>query len=67
VRLRRADDDFTGYQDFTVAPGQTELLITHTYFEQGDGTRTWVDLKCVDGLQSAKVGTRYVKRAVVVD
>lgn len=67
VKLNRLDGDSTGYQDYVVLPGITELLITHTYFEQGDGTTTAVDLKCLDGLQSMKVGTRYAKRAVVSD
>ena len=67
VRLGRGDGDYTGYQDYTVQPGITELLITHTYFEAGDGTRTWVDFKCLDGLASMVVGTRYAKRAVIVD
>jgi len=65
VRLNRLDGDQTGYQDYVVVPGITELLITHTYFEKGDGTTTAVDLKCLDGLRSMAVGTRYVKRAVV--
>lgn len=67
IRLNRLDGDYTAYQDYTVVPGQTELLITHTYFEQGDGTTTAVDLKCLDGLRTMTVGTRYVKRAVVTD
>lgn len=67
IRINRLDGDYTGYQDYTVVPGQTELLITHTYFEQGDGTTTAVDVKCLDGLRSMTVGTRYVKRAVLVD
>lgn len=65
IRLNRLDGDYTGYQDFLVAPGVPELLITHTYFEKGDGTSTAVDLKCLDGLRSMTVGTRYVKRATV--
>ena len=61
------DSDRFGYQDFVVLPGIPELLITHATFEQGDGTRTWTQIKCMDGLQSMKVGTRYMKRAVVHD
>lgn len=67
VRINRLDGDYTGYQDYVVAPGITEMLITHTYFEQGDGTTSAVDLKCLDGLLGMTVGTRYLKRAVVVD
>jgi hypothetical protein len=59
------DSDRTGYQDYTVVPGQQELLITHLHFEQGDGTRTWSMFKCMDGLQSMTVGTRYQKRAII--
>ena len=62
VRLDRGDGDFTGYQDYTVTPGVPELLITHTYFEKGDGTRTWVGFKALDGLVSFDIGTRYMKR-----
>ena len=61
------NSDRFGYQDFTVVPGQTELLITHATFEQGDGTRTWAQMKCMDGLKSMNVGTRYMKRAVISD
>lgn len=61
------DSDRFGYQDYTVVPGVPELLITHATFEQGDGTRTWVMMRCMDGLASMKVGTRYAKRAVVID
>ena len=59
------DSDRFGYQDYVVVPGVPELLITHATYEQGDGTRTWVMIKCMDGLQSMKVGTRYAKRAVI--
>jgi hypothetical protein len=61
------NSDRFGYQDFVVVPGIPELLITHATFEQGDGTRTWAQMKCMDGLKSMKVGTRYMKRAVVSD
>jgi hypothetical protein len=67
LRLNRLDGDTTGHQDFVVVPGVDELLITHTYFEQGDGTSTAVDVRCLDGLQSMSVGTRYLKRAIVSD
>lgn len=59
------DSDRFGYQDYVVVPGIPELLITHATYEQGDGTRTWTQIKCLDGLQSMDVGTRYMKRAVV--
>ena len=58
------NSDRFGYQDFVVVPGIPELLITHSTFEKGDGTRTWTQMKCMDGLQSMKVGTRYQKRTV---
>lgn len=60
------ESDRFGHGDFTVVPGQEELLITHATFEKGDGTRTWTMIKCLDGLQSMVIGTRYMKRAVVV-
>ena len=62
VRIDRGNDDFTGYQDYVVTPDQPEFLITHTYFEKGDGTRTWVGFKCMDGLTEMTIGTRYMKR-----
>jgi hypothetical protein len=61
------NSDRFGYQDFVVVPGIPELLITHATFEQGDGTKTWTKIKCMDGLKSMKVGTRYMKRAVISD
>lgn len=60
-----SNSDRTGYQDYTVVPGQQELLITCLHFEKGDGTRTWSQMKCMDGLKSMVVGTRYQKRAVI--
>lgn len=64
IRLVRSDGDDTGYHDYPVAGKQ---LITHTYWELGDGTPTKVQVRCMGGLKSATVTTRYVKRAVVVD
>lgn len=61
------NSDRFGYQDYVVQPGIPELLITHLTFESGDGTRTWTQVKCMDGLKSMTVGTRYMKRAVVKD
>lgn len=59
------DSDRFGYQDFVVVPGIPELLITHATFEKGDGTRTWTMIKCMDGLRSMTVGTRYMKRSLI--
>lgn len=73
IRLRytREDGDDTAYQDFAVnnkgAIGNPDrFLITHTHFEAGKagiGGRWWV--RCSGDLDSIKIGTRYVKIALV--
>jgi hypothetical protein len=65
LRLDRGDGDYTGYQDYTVVPGMTEFLVTNTYFEKGDGTRTWSGFKALDNLASFDIGTRYMKRWLI--
>ena len=64
LRIVRADGDKTGYMDFDVSG---KKLITYTYFENGDGKPTHIELKCMGGLKSVTIGTRYTKKAVVVD
>lgn len=64
VRIMRADGDATAYMDFPVTGSQ---LITYTYFEDGDGKPTHVELKCRGGLTQAVISTRYTKKAVIPD
>jgi hypothetical protein len=64
VKYVREGGDDTGYQDYTVAPGAEDFLITATHWEKGQrgvGGRWWV--KCGGGLSAIKVTTRYVKLA----
>ena len=70
VRIIRADGDATGYEDFVIAAPALEdgtTLRTYTYWELGDGQKTHVELRCQGGLETADIGTRYVKKAIVVD
>lgn len=70
VRIVRADGDATGYNDFVVAKDALEdgvALFTYTYWELGDGKPTHVEARCQGGLALASIGTRYTKKAVVVD
>jgi hypothetical protein len=62
VRYTRENGDHTAYQDFTVAPGQDDFLITHAHHEKGQagqGGRWWV--KVGGGLARVNITTRYVK------
>lgn len=70
IRLIRADGDASAYHDYPIDADMLEdgtQLITHTYFELGDGKRTHIELRCQGGLESADIGTRYTKKAVVLD
>jgi len=71
LRIVRADGDTTGHQDILIAQGMLDddgRTLHHVlYWEAGDGKKTHIELKCQGGLQSARIGTRYVKKAVVVD
>jgi hypothetical protein len=71
IRLKfvREGDDPTAYQDYLVHSSQTEFLITHTHFEQGEkgiGGKWYI--KITGGaLASAAVDTRYNKYATIKD
>lgn len=68
VRIVRADGDKTAYHDHVIhadALADGAQLITYTYWESGDGAPTYVELRCQGGLESAVVGTRYTKKALV--
>lgn len=70
VRIVRADGDATGYEDMVIAEDALEdgsTLRTYTYWEQGDGKKTHVEVRCQGGLAEAELGTRYTKKAVVLD
>lgn len=64
LRIVRANGDDTGYMEWKV---DGPRLLTYTYFELGDGNPTHVELRCLDGLQEVTLGTRYTKKAVVID
>jgi hypothetical protein len=62
VRYTRESGDHTAYQDFTVAPGMPDFLITHNHHERGQagqGGRWWVEVK--GGLSRVNITTRYSK------
>ena len=72
VRLVREDGDDTGHEDKLIhadaLDGDGKTLIRWLYWEMGGkGDSTKVQLKCIGGLESAKVGTRYTKKAVISD
>lgn len=68
-RLVRADGDTTDFDDIQIhldgldSDGVT--LRTHTYWELGDGKPTYFELKCIGGLESVTLTTRYTKKAIV--
>jgi len=70
-RMIRADGDETAHIDIPIDVDDLDdngRYLTHVvYWEQGDGKKTHVELKCQGGLASASLGTRYTKKAVVLD
>lgn len=73
VRLRiiRADGDATAHHDFVVAQAALDedgATLRHMlYWEAGDGGKTRVQVKCEGGLTECVLGTRYTKKAIVLD
>jgi hypothetical protein len=72
VRVYREDGDTTGHHDLIIIKdaldSEGKTLRHWMYWEQGGkGDTTKVQLQCIGGLQSAAIGTRYTKKAVVVD
>lgn len=72
LRLVREDGDDTGHADLFVMAdaldGDGRCLIRWNYWEKGEkGASTKVQVKCIGGLQSATISTRYLKKSVVVD
>jgi hypothetical protein len=72
VRVMRENDDSTGHDtlpiDIDDLDADGRLMLRYYYWEAGGaGDSTVVQLMCVGGLESAEIGTRYTKRAVVVD
>lgn len=64
--VRENSNDNSSYHDYPIFPGlDVPQLITHVYFEAGDGGPTRYELKCHAGLVSCWVGTRYRKGAVI--
>lgn len=65
VKYVRENNDATAYQDFCVAPGAEDWLISHNHSEHGiagQGGRWWVRLG--GGLSGVSVTTRYAKDGV---
>lgn len=62
VRYTRENGDHTAYQDYTVAPGKEDFLISHNHSEKGQagqGGRWWVWIG--GGLAKIVITTRYSK------
>lgn len=70
-RLVRPGGDFTAYDDIEISRDALDdkgaALKTFVYFESGDGAPTHWEIKCIGGITSAVVGTRYTKKAVIKD
>lgn len=63
IRMMRADNDnASAYHDY---PINGPALITHTYFELGNGQPIRWQLKCMKGLKQVTITTRYTKGSVV--
>lgn len=72
VRLVREDGDDTGHHDLLIhadaLDGDGRTLLRWYYWEAGQaGASTKVQLKCIGGLDTCTVSTRYTKRVTVVD
>lgn len=71
VRLMREDGDDTGHEDIPIDIDDLDdngrTLRRWNYWELGEkGASTKVQVECIGGLESCSVGTRYTKKAVVV-
>ena len=70
VRLMRENGDAHGYEDFPIDVDDlddgTVLKQYLTWEKGGKGDSTWIEIKCIGGLESASIGTRYTSKAVVV-
>jgi hypothetical protein len=67
IRAVRADGDKSSYHDYPLGLDFSdggEQLITHVYFEKGDGGDTHYEVKCIGGLVGVTLGTRYRKGAI---
>jgi hypothetical protein len=69
VRLMRENGDAHGYQDLPIDVDDLddgEALKQYLTWEKGGkGDSTWIEVKCIGGLESASIGTRYTSKAVV--
>ena len=63
--VRTNTNDKSSYHDYPIVAGQGGQLITHTYFESGDGGPTKYQVVCRGDLLEVKLTTRYRKGAVV--
>jgi hypothetical protein len=72
IRVYREDGDTTGHHDLVIHKDaldtEGKTLRHWIYWEAGGkGDSTKVQMQCIGGLASAVIGTRYTKKAVVVD
>lgn len=70
-RLVRANGDYSMYDDVLVhadaLDGDGVSCRNRLYWEAGDGGATHLELRCIGGLASVQLGTRYRKVATVKD
>lgn len=70
-RLVRPGGDFTAYDDIEICRDALDedgiALKTFVYFEAGEAAPTHWELKCIGGIASAEIGTRYSKKAIIKD
>lgn len=63
--VRTKTNDKTSYHDYPIIAGMGAQLITHVYFESGDGGTTKYQVRCMGGLTQVTLYTRYRKGAVI--
>ena len=70
VRLMRENGDAHGYQDLPIDIDDLEdggTLKQYLTWEKGEkGGDTWIEVKCIGGLEKVVIGTRYTSKSVVV-
>lgn len=63
--VRTKTNNKSSYHDYPIIAGSDGQLITHVYFEDGDGGTTKYQVKCHSGLTQITLNTRYRKGAVI--
>jgi hypothetical protein len=68
-RMVRADGDETFYSDIPIhrdmLDGDGRTLVTQPYWETAEGAPTVIELRCIGGLASVSLSTRYTKKAIL--